>query len=93
MLLDIMRTHMWKFFVFLILGSMAVSLYAQQSTAKPEDTEVWKPEPKVVTPGSTCGAPPSDAIILFDGKNLDEWVSAQDSSPRQNGSSPTVWSP
>ena len=60
---------------------MASSLYAQQPTgAKPEDTEVWQPEPKVVTPGATCGAAPSDAIVLFDGKNLDEWVSAQDRS-------------
>jgi Domain of Unknown Function (DUF1080) len=80
MLLDIMRTQMWKFFAFVILVSTAVSLYAQQSTGKPEDTEVWQPDPKVVTPGTTCGASPSDAIILFDGKNLDEWVSAQDRS-------------
>jgi len=80
MLLVSMRAQMWNVFVFVILGSAAVSLCAQQSTAKPEDTEVWQPEPKMVMPGATCGAPPSDAIILFDGKNLDEWVSAQDRS-------------
>jgi hypothetical protein len=62
----------------------AAGLYAQQAAApKPEDTEVWTPEPKVVTPGATCGAAPSDAIVLFDGKNLDEWVSAQDHTPAQ----------
>jgi len=52
----------------------------QESTAKPEDTEVWSPEPKVVTPGENNTAPPSDAIVLFDGKNQDAWVSAQDRS-------------
>lgn len=30
-------------------------------------------EPKVITPG-TAGAPPSDAIVLFDGKSLSQWV-------------------
>jgi hypothetical protein len=48
---------------------------------RPQDTEVWQPEPKVVTPGATNADAPSDAIVLFDGKNLDEWVSAQDHTP------------
>ena len=61
------------------VGSIA---FAQQSgTAKPEDTEVWQPVPPKVTPGATCGAAPSDAIVLFDGKNLDQWVSNRDKSP------------
>lgn len=50
---------------------------------RPEDTEVWEPVPKVVAPGATDAAPPSDAIVLFDGKNLGEWVSNRDKSPAQ----------
>jgi hypothetical protein len=34
-------------------------------------------EPKVVTPG-TNGSPPSDAIILFDGKDLSKWEGGDD---------------
>lgn len=42
-------------------------------TTDPKDTEVWEPEPRVVTPGVGT-APPSDAIVLFDGKNFNEWT-------------------
>lgn len=52
----------------------------EQRQWPPELTEVWEPEPRVVTPGQGT-APPSDAIVLFDGSNLDEWVSARDGSP------------
>ncbi len=56
---------------------------AQQPAARPrpEETEVWQPIPKVVTPGVTSSAPPSDAILLFNGSSLDQWVSNVDGTP------------
>jgi hypothetical protein len=76
-----MRIQFSKLLAIAVLMAVA-PLFAQQTAApKPEDTEVWQPVPKIVTPGDTNTAPPSDAIVLFDGKNLDEWVSNRDKSP------------
>lgn len=69
----------YSFFFTAFLSGAVFAANAQQ--AKPEDTEIWEPVPKVVTPGKTYGAPPSDAIILFDGTNLDQWVQNSDGSP------------
>jgi hypothetical protein len=33
-----------------------------------------RPKPVPVTPGSLPGQPPSDAIVLFDGKDLSQWT-------------------
>jgi hypothetical protein len=69
----------------LTIFSFSVTLaFAQQDTKpkpKPEETEIWQPVPKVVTPATECNAPPSDATILFDGKNVDEWVNVKDKAP------------
>ena len=77
------RQHVIIFFVALITGGTL----AGQENAKgdPKATEVWSPEPKVVTPGKINTEPPSDAIILFNGKNLDEWMSVKDTTK------PAMW--
>jgi hypothetical protein len=78
------RTQKSQLLVFAFVFAFAVQVCAQQpQQPKPEDTEVWTPVPAVVTPGATCSAPPSDAVVLFDGTSVDQWVSAQDGSPAQ----------
>lgn len=46
----------------------------------PKDTEVWTPVPKIVSAPVDLQIAPADAIILFNGKNLDEWVTVKDKS-------------
>jgi hypothetical protein len=44
-------------------------------------SEFWLPQPEVVTPGDIqTQSAPSDATILFDGKDLSAWESAKDKS-------------
>jgi hypothetical protein len=35
--------------------------------------DIKRPYPKEITPGNQPGQPPSDAIVLFDGKDLSKW--------------------
>jgi hypothetical protein len=40
-----------------------------------------RPYPPKATPGAKPGAPPSDAIVLFDGKDLSHWLPATQITP------------
>jgi len=58
--------------------------YPQPEKMKPGMSEYWTPQPKIVTPGNIqTNTAPSDAIVLFDGKNLDAWESSRGGGPAQ----------
>jgi hypothetical protein len=42
-----------------------------------------RPRPPMVTPGSEPGRPPSDAIVLFDGKDLSKWATYVKGQPTE----------
>jgi hypothetical protein len=51
-----------------------------QTVAPPGPFPPPKHEPAIVTPGRTTAEAPSDAIVLFDGRDLSHWRSAKDGS-------------
>lgn len=68
--------NLFFFCIFLFTGIIS---YAQAERKFPEQmkpgmTEIWEPEVPIVEPGENPGMPPSDAIILFDGTDINsEW--------------------
>ncbi len=65
----------------LILLLFSCMCFAQQEEIDPKLTEIWEPEPVVVTPGEGT-APPSDAIVLFDGTDLSKWRHEKGGEPK-----------
>jgi hypothetical protein len=63
-------------------AAVAVSTLAAAQQPPPKRVPGQMPDPSkappVVTPGPTPGAPPSDAIVLFDGTDLSKWASQKD---------------
>lgn len=72
---------MKKTALFLLAMTLMTECISQKKP-DPKETEVWEPEPRVVTPGATPAAPPSDAIVLFDGKDLSKWVDKNGNTPK-----------
>lgn len=65
-------------FCFALLSSSAfIVVMASMSAADEYLTGIKWPEPKVVTPGAENSQPPSDAIVLFNGKDLSNWTNAE----------------
>ncbi|MDQ1470377.1 MAG: hypothetical protein QOJ99_1857 [Bryobacterales bacterium] len=50
-----------------------------------------RPHPPVVTAASTPGGAPSDAVVLFDGKDLSKWQSHASSISKAGNSGPAEW--
>ncbi len=68
----------------MVLGVILSGCAKQMETAKKYRWDVHdynRPVPAVVTPGAADNMAPSDAIVLFDGNDLSEWVSAGNGSP------------
>lgn len=58
--------------------------YPQPGKMTPNMSEFWTPQPPVVTPGAPFTIPaPSDAVILFDGTNLNAWKSSRSGGEAQ----------
>ena len=62
----------------LSLAACLVSTFAVSTSAygKEYESGIKWVEPKVIEPGAKCGDAPSDATILFDGKDLSKWEAA-----------------
>jgi hypothetical protein len=84
MLFNLFKTHTLSILLFSIsicsFNQISAQNQGQTPTPPPmkaEMTEFWEPVPKVVTPGkiTTDGmiTAPSDAVVLFDGKDLSKW--------------------
>ncbi len=83
-----------KPFVLTLIATLPLSTMADSSSTVSkvpdwklaEATEVWTPVPAVVTANENT--PPSDAIVLFDGKSLSQWQAAEGGDAKwtvQNG--------
>ncbi len=53
---------------------LTVPALSQERKGDPALTENWTPEPKMVAPGKMASDAPADAIVLFNGRDVNGWV-------------------
>lgn len=69
--------------ILAVTASAQEKKYPETPEMSPAMTEFWLPQPKVVTPGDfATNTAPSDAIVLFDGKDLSAWESSDGGEAR-----------
>ncbi len=71
---------MKKSILAVLAFAACTAMKAQTELTKPEETEFYEPVPKIVTPAAKIGDAPSDAIILFDGKGINDFLGDSDGS-------------
>jgi hypothetical protein len=80
----------------LLLAVLASAVFAQNSPVGYTDTPMLpnlpyhvhdpaRPHPAVVTPAAQAGGAPSDAIVLFDGRDLAHWTPSRQPWKVENG--------
>jgi hypothetical protein len=63
--------------LFALLPTAVLAQVPANPLPKPELTEIWSPVPPKVEPAMRLGDAPSDALLLFNGKDLTGWESAK----------------
>src|SRR5688572_27962903 len=66
--------------VLLVTTSFAQTTPREQ--LDPKVTELWDLKPKKINAGANPGEAPSDAVVLFGGKDLSEWTTLDGGAPK-----------
>jgi len=69
--------------LLVVTGSVQAQKKINQDSLVKEaaKTEYWEPVPKLVTPGKTPADAPSDAIVLYNGKDVAQWQKEKGGAP------------